>query len=95
MLSIEEIRKTTNSIAPSYPIKRVLLFGSYALGNATEHSDVDLLVEFSKNPISLFELAGFNEELREAFSVSVDTIKLPLEKNSLININKAVSLYEQ
>ncbi|MBN4051043.1 MAG: hypothetical protein COA82_04440 [Alkaliphilus sp.] len=95
MLSIKEIKNTTHKIAPNYPIKRVLLFGSYALGNANELSDVDLLVEFFENPISLFELAGFNEELREALKVSVDTVKLPLKKSSLINIDKVVSLYEQ
>ena len=70
------------------------MFGSYASGTADDKSDVDVLVEFSTNPISLFELAGFNEELREALATPVDTIKLPLKSNSFIDIGKAVSLYE-
>jgi len=94
MLSIKQIKNATQKIAPRYPVSRVLLFGSYASGTADDKSDVDVLVEFSTNPISLFEMAGFNEELREALNTHVDTIKLPLKSNSFIDIDKAVSLYE-
>ncbi len=94
MLSIKQIKNATQKIAPHYPVSRVILFGSYASGTADDKSDVDVLVEFSTNPISLFELAGFNEELREALATPVDTIKLPLKSNSFIDIDKAVSLYE-
>ncbi len=93
MLSIEQIKRVTQKVASHYPVSRVLLFGSYADGSATEQSDVDMMVEFSVNPISLFEMAGFNQELRDELNVSVDTVKLPL-KESTIDISKAVPLYE-
>ncbi|MBI9015969.1 MAG: nucleotidyltransferase domain-containing protein [Phycisphaerae bacterium] len=93
MLSIEQIKTVTQKVAPHYPVRRVLLFGSYASGQASDQSDVDMLVEFSISPVSLFELAGFNQELRQALHVAVDTVKLPLKEN-IIDITKAVPLYE-
>ena len=94
MLSIEQIKNATEKVAPHYPVNKVLLFGSYANGKADENSDVDMLVEFSISPISLFELAGFNQELREELNTPVDTVKLPLKGDSFIDITKVVSLYE-
>lgn len=93
MLSIEQIKKVTQKVATHYPVSRVLLFGSYADGSANEQSDVDMMVEFSINPVSLFEIAGFNQEMRDELNVSVDTVKLPLKENT-IDISKAVPLYE-
>ena len=94
MLSIEQIKNATKKIAPHYPVSRVFLFGSYANGKADEKSDVDVLVEFSISPISLFELAGFNQELRDELNAPVDTVKLPLKSESFIDMTKVVSLYE-
>lgn len=94
MLSLDQIKKATQKVASHYPVHKVLLFGSYAEGSANDSSDIDLLIEFSTNPISLFELAGFNQELREELNISVDTIKLPLKKGSFLDIKKTVCLYE-
>ena len=94
MLSIEQIKSATEKIAPHYPVSRVFLFGSYANGKADDKSDVDVLVEFSISPISLFELAGFNQELRDELDVAVDTVKLPLKTDSFIDMTRVVSLYE-
>ena len=95
MLSIEQIKNATKKVAPHYSVNRVLLFGSYANGSADDQSDVDVLVEFSTNPISLFELAGFNQELRDELNTPVDTVKLPLKSDSFIDMTKVVSLYER
>jgi len=45
MLSIEEIKNFINPIVNKYPIDKVILFGSYARGNANESSDVDLAID--------------------------------------------------
>lgn len=97
MLTIIEIKEAVNRIAPSYPIKNVYLFGSYAEGCAHEKSDVDVLVEFDKRPVTLLDYCGFQEELSEVLQTSVDVVKYPLSltsKNSL-RIDKVVPLYEQ
>ncbi len=47
------------------------LFGSFARGEATKDSDIDLLVRFSK-PIGLFGFVGVEQELAEALGRKVD-----------------------
>ena len=93
MLTIEEIRKTVEKIAPKYKIKKVTLFGSRATKNYRENSDVDLIVEFETKIISLFTLAGLMNELEEKFGVGVDIIHGPLEKDSILEIKKEITIY--
>ena len=40
----KEIKKITRQIAENYHPEKIILFGSFAYGNPTEDSDVDLLV---------------------------------------------------
>ena len=49
---IKTLREHRNYLSEHYGVSRIALFGSYAKGNATRKSDVDLLVEFSR-PIGL------------------------------------------
>ena len=62
MVTLGQIRSAVGQIAPRYKIRDVKLFGSYANGSARTDSDVDLLVEFSENPVSVMEIFGFKEE---------------------------------
>lgn len=43
--TIDEIKRRIEPVAKEYGVKQVYLFGSYARGEATEESDVDLLVD--------------------------------------------------
>ena len=54
-------------------IARLSVFGSVARGDATEHSDVDLLVRFSK-PKSLLELVRLEREVSAALGRRVDLL---------------------
>ena len=42
--SVDEIKESIMPVARNYGVKRVMLFGSYARGEATEDSDIDLHV---------------------------------------------------
>ncbi len=44
MIAQNDIEKLVQTIVSSYKPEKVLLFGSYASGTATENSDVDLLL---------------------------------------------------
>ena len=46
--SIDEIRKIVAPIAKQHGVDKVFLFGSYARGDATPASDVDLCVDAPK-----------------------------------------------
>lgn len=58
------------------PVLRAWLFGSYARGEETPESDVDLLVEFDhSSPIGLFTYAQIWRELQERLGVDVDLVE--------------------
>ena len=54
-------------------IKRLSLFGSIVRGDFVSESDVDVLVEFRPEArVSLFDMAGMQEELTELIGRRVD-----------------------
>ena len=71
--SIEQIKEHITPIAKNYGVKRVMLFGSYARGEATEDSDIDLHV-YCGNIRGLFELSGFRLDLIDALGKNVDLV---------------------
>ncbi len=54
-------------------IVRVGLFGSMARGEASEQSDIDLLVEFAR-PVSLLKFVALERELSSALGRKVDLL---------------------
>lgn len=55
-----------------YPLKSMALFGSFARKEATDQSDVDILVEFSE-PVG-FEFVDLAIELEEILHCKVDLV---------------------
>ena len=69
LLTITEYFKTQ-------PVLKAWLFGSYARGEATPESDVDILVEFDhSSPIGLFAYARMWRELEERLGRQVDLVE--------------------
>jgi len=94
ILTIEEIKAHVAAIAPQYDVKRVSLFGSYANGNPTANSDIDLLVEFRDDSrVTLFTIAGMKVGLEDLTSRVVDVIAKPISTDSILKINREVPLY--
>lgn len=68
MLSREQVIKALQEehsfLASEFGVRRIGLFGSYAKGNPTESSDIDIIVEFDR-PIGLrfVELVDYLEAL--------------------------------
>lgn len=93
MQTIETIKLAVKQAAEQYPVKRVELFGSYANGLADENSDVDVLVEFSESPVSLFKISGFQATLSELLQMDVDVVEAPLPDDSLLRIDRRVCVY--
>ncbi|HBX49571.1 MAG: hypothetical protein A2275_17905 [Bacteroidetes bacterium RIFOXYA12_FULL_35_11] len=44
MIGIEKINDIVNKIALRFKPDKIILFGSYAIGNPNENSDIDLLI---------------------------------------------------
>jgi len=93
VLSHETIHEKINMIAPMYPLKKVSYFGSYATGNQTGTSDLDILVEFTTPGVSLLMLSDLKLRLEDELCVSVDIIHSPLPKDAFIRPGKVVSVY--
>jgi len=72
--TIIEIKEKLFPIFSVLPVERVILFGSYAKGNATQTSDVDILID-SKGIISGIEFFGVLEDIVEALNMPVDLIE--------------------
>lgn len=73
--STEELRARIAQALPDlrrrYPIDTIGVFGSWARGEQTPESDVDLLVAFSE-PVGYFELLALQDALDDLLSVRVD-----------------------
>jgi predicted nucleotidyltransferase len=70
--TISEIKKKIVPILERHAVKKASIFGSFARGEATAQSDVDLLIEFKANNKSLFVLVNLKTELEEALGRKVD-----------------------
>lgn len=93
MLTIKEITDAAEIVAKEYPITNITLFGSYAKGTNTENSDVDLLVEFTTEAISLLTLSAIKYRFEDLLNIPVDVIHAPIPKDSILEIDKVVPLY--
>ena len=61
---------------PAYPIEKAWLFGSYARGEETRKSDIDILVRFDKDAkINLLDYAGIMNDLSDYLHQKVDLVQ--------------------
>ncbi len=77
MLTIPQMQQIVTAYFKEMPVKKVYLFGSFARGEATESSDVDLLVEYddSGKTISLFETFRYKLGLEDVLSRQVELVE--------------------
>ena len=93
MLTVSQIEKAAAIVADEFPITKIELFGSYARGTNKPESDVDLLVEFNTDAVSLLTLSAIKLRFEELLGVPVDLVHAPIPENSIIELDKVVPLY--
>ena len=71
MLSIEEIKSYILPVVKKYPVEKVILFGSYARGDASDKSDIDLIVE-SRGRLRNRKIFALGGDLLDVLPVRVD-----------------------
>jgi predicted nucleotidyltransferase len=90
---IEEIKKTLIEVLREHGVKKAALFGSIVRGEATEESDIDLLIEFEGRK-SLLDLAGLKLELQELLRRRVDVLTYkslhPLLKERILSEQEVI-----
>lgn len=67
----ECIREHMSELRDTYMVTRLGIFGSFARDEATDTSDVDILVEFSKT-VGMFHFVELQERLSELIGRKVD-----------------------
>ena len=92
--ALREIREVVSRLAAQYGAKRVYLFGSYARGDMTDSSDIDLRID--KGAIRGLQMGGLAADLEDAFGIPVDLVPTgSLDKKFLRSISDdEVLLYE-
>lgn len=75
-MSTQAMTEKISEYFKTQPVLKAWLFGSYARGEQTEDSDVDILVEFDRsNPIGLFAYVRMQRELEEKIGRKVDLVE--------------------
>jgi len=97
--TINEIIERTAPIAKQYGVISLYLFGSYARGEASSESDIDVLVEFAPGTPGL-DFFGFKLDLEDALQCSVDLVTFRSLKKAQPDFRSVVEreariIYEQ
>ena len=78
------------------PVLKAWLFGSFARGEETEESDVDILIQPEKS-VGLFKLSGMHLDLQDLLRTRVDLVTdkglLPFARKSVDN--DKILIYER
>ena len=70
-----DIQRKIEPVAKKYNLRQVFLFGSYARGEATPESDVDLLVD-TPDICGLFQSEALRQDFAEALGMNVDIVHM-------------------
>ena len=70
--TLSEIKTIVSRLAKQYGAERIYLFGSYARGDVTDTSDIDLRID--KSSIHGFQLGGLLLDLEASLGVPVNLV---------------------
>ena len=73
-MSTQAMQQTIADYFKTQPIQRAWLFGSYARGDESPLSDVDILVQFDEGGVSLLKHAAMICELEKILDRPVDIV---------------------
>lgn len=86
-LTIDDIKQKATPVLRDAGVKRSAIFGSYARGENTEYSDIDLLVDMPLGK-SLLDLADLQDKLEHTLNHHVDLVTYnsihPLFKENIL-----------
>ena len=73
-MSIKEIKNKINPILKRNGVAKAAIFGSYARGDQTKKSDIDILIKYKHDDKSYFDLIGLQFELEKKLRKKVDLL---------------------
>ena len=73
--TIDEIKERVTPVAEKYGLRAVYLFGSYARNEATDDSDVDLLIDRTGSSVKgMFDMGNLYHDLQESIGQDIDLV---------------------
>lgn len=73
--SLEVLRQQKPYLQETYHVKELGVFGSFARGDFTDKSDIDILVEFEDGAkVGFVKFIGLEEHLSEALQRKIDLV---------------------
>lgn len=93
-MGLQEIKSVVSRLGNQYGAERIYLFGSYARGDMTDASDIDLRID--KGGIRGIEMGGLLLDLEAALGIPVDLVTTGSLSERFLNAIKEdeVLLYE-
>ncbi len=93
--TIEEIARRITPVARKYRLAAVYVFGSYARGEATADSDVDLLVDLCGSVIKGLNFVNLYNELEAALGIGIDivtadSLQIPTTRRGQLHFRETV-----
>jgi predicted nucleotidyltransferase len=74
MPDLDDIRRKARPILEKYGVSKAAVFGSYARGEETADSDIDIVVKIDAD-LSLLDFVGLKQELEDALGLTVDLVE--------------------
>ena len=71
---IGKLARAVPAIRTQYGVTKIGIFGSFARGEQTRTSDVDILVEFSEGYATLRNFVGLSDHLEQILSRKIDLL---------------------
>jgi len=98
MLDVTDIKTIIEPIVQNTKVEKMVLFGSYARGNASDDSDIDLCL-FSNGTITGLAFYELKSKIENAFDLNVDLLPdLDIIPNSPVEkqiYDSGVVIYER
>lgn len=77
------LRRALPSLRERYGVNQIWVFGSFASGSAKESSDIDVLVEFKGNGMTMIRFIELEQELTGLLGIKVDLVTRSALKESM------------
>lgn len=86
---IEKLQRHKPELQRKYPLARIGVFGSYARGEATAESDIDIAVEISG--VMGLNFVAMADEIESLFDIKTDVVpKRSIKPEYLLNVEKDI-----
>lgn len=90
MYDLSELTQKLQFLAEKYQLSRIILFGSYARGEADAQSDIDLVLDMEGSPILGWEFFEMEEDFQKTLQKPVDILTLDEVKESISYLMREV-----